>query len=51
MSPLKIKIPSKNMSEKPTNTPIIHSVYKLCMVDPAYFGITLPSSGSDPSAF
>jgi hypothetical protein len=27
MSPLKIKIPSKNMCEKPTNTPIIHSVY------------------------
>jgi hypothetical protein len=37
MSPLKIKIPSKNMREKPTNTPIpahsgentpiIHSVY------------------------
>jgi hypothetical protein len=27
VSPLKIKIPSKNMREKPTNTPIIHSVY------------------------
>jgi hypothetical protein len=27
VSPLKIKIPSKNMSEKLTNTPIIHSVY------------------------
>jgi hypothetical protein len=27
VSPLKIKIPSKNMSEKPTNTPMIHSVY------------------------
>jgi hypothetical protein len=26
MSPLKIKIPSKNMRENPTNTPIIHSV-------------------------
>jgi hypothetical protein len=26
MSPLKFKIPSKNMREKPTNTPIIHSV-------------------------
>jgi hypothetical protein len=24
---LKIKIPSKNMREKQTNTPIIHSVY------------------------
>jgi hypothetical protein len=24
---LKIKIPSKNMREKPTNTPINHSVY------------------------
>jgi hypothetical protein len=27
LSPLKIKIPSKNMRVKPTNTPIIHSVY------------------------
>jgi hypothetical protein len=27
VSLLKIKIPSKNMYEKPTNTPIIHSVY------------------------
>jgi hypothetical protein len=27
VSPLKIKIPSKNMREKPTNTLIIHSVY------------------------
>jgi hypothetical protein len=27
VSPLKIKIPSKNMHEKPTNTTIIHSVY------------------------
>jgi hypothetical protein len=27
VSPLKIKISSKNMCEKPTNTPIIHSVY------------------------
>jgi hypothetical protein len=27
VSPLKIKIPSKNMREKPTNTPIILSVY------------------------
>jgi hypothetical protein len=27
VSPLKIKIPSKNVREKPTNTPIIHSVY------------------------
>jgi hypothetical protein len=27
VSPLKIKIPSKYMHEKPTNTPIIHSVY------------------------
>jgi hypothetical protein len=26
VSPLKIKIPSKNMREKPTNAPIIHSV-------------------------
>jgi hypothetical protein len=51
VSPLKIKIPSKNMHEKPTNTPIIHSVYWLCMVAPTCFGITLPSSGSIPSAF
>jgi hypothetical protein len=41
--PLKIKIPSKNMRKKLTNVTIIHSVY--------YFGITLPSSGSVPSAF
>jgi hypothetical protein len=27
VSLLKIKISSKNMREKPTNTPIIHSVY------------------------
>jgi hypothetical protein len=27
VSPLKIKIPSKNMRVKPTNTPIIYSVY------------------------
>jgi hypothetical protein len=27
VSPLKIKIPIKNMREKPTNTPIIHSVF------------------------
>jgi hypothetical protein len=27
LSPLKIKIPSKNMREKPTNTPINHPVY------------------------
>jgi hypothetical protein len=27
VSPLKIKIPSKNMREKPTNTTIIRSVY------------------------
>jgi hypothetical protein len=25
--PFKIKIPSKNMCEKPINTPTIHSVY------------------------
>jgi hypothetical protein len=51
VSPLKIKIPSKNMREKPTNTPVIHSVYLLIMVAPTCFGITLPSSGSVPSAF
>jgi hypothetical protein len=50
VSPLKIKIPSKNMREKPTNTPIIHLVYQLCMVAPTCFGITLPSSGSIASA-
>jgi hypothetical protein len=50
LSALKIKIPSKNMREKPTNTPIIHSVHQLCMVAPTCFGITLPSSGSVPSA-
>jgi hypothetical protein len=27
VSPLKIKIPSENMREKPTNAAIIHSVY------------------------
>jgi hypothetical protein len=27
VSPLKIKIPSKNMRENPTNTPIILSIY------------------------
>jgi hypothetical protein len=27
VSPLKIKIPSKNMREKPTKATIIHSVY------------------------
>jgi hypothetical protein len=51
VSPLNTKIPSKNMREKPTNTPIIHTVYELCMVAPSCFGITLPSSGSVPSAF
>jgi hypothetical protein len=39
------------MREKPTDTPIIHSVYLLCMVAPTCFGITLQSSGSVPSAF
>jgi hypothetical protein len=39
------------MREKPTNTPIINSVYLLCMVAPTCFGITLTSSGSVPSAF
>jgi hypothetical protein len=51
VSPLKIKIPSKNMPETPTNTPIIHSVYQLGMVAPTCFGSTLPSSGSFPGAF
>jgi hypothetical protein len=39
------------MREKPTNTPIINSVYLLCMVVPTCFSITLASSGSVPSAF
>jgi hypothetical protein len=51
VSHLRIKISSKNKREKPTNTPIIHLVYQLCMVAPTRFGITLPSSGSVPSAF
>jgi hypothetical protein len=46
VSPLKIKIPSKNVREKPTNTPIIHSVYLLCMVAPICFDIILPFQGS-----
>jgi glycopeptide antibiotics resistance protein len=41
VSPLKIKITSENMREKPTNATIIHSVYLLCMVVPTCFGITL----------
>jgi hypothetical protein len=48
---LKNKIPITNMREKSTNIPIIHSVYWLWMVAPIFFGITLPSSGSVPSAF
>jgi hypothetical protein len=46
-----MKISSKNMREKPTNTPIIRSVDELCMVAPTCFGIILPSLGSVPSAF
>jgi hypothetical protein len=30
------------MREKPTNTPIIHSVYSLCMVAPTCFGNVMP---------
>jgi hypothetical protein len=41
VSYLKIKIPSKNMREKPTNTPIIHSVYK-CTVQEAKFPVKKP---------
>jgi hypothetical protein len=48
VSPLKIKITSKNMRENPTNKTIIHLVYSLCVVSPACFGIALPSSGSVP---
>jgi hypothetical protein len=51
VSPLKFKIPSKNMREKAANATIIHSVYQLSTVAPTRFGITLPSSGSVPSAF
>jgi hypothetical protein len=50
VSPLNINIPSKNMCEKPTNTPIIYSVY-LYMVASTCFSITLQSSESVPSAF
>jgi hypothetical protein len=49
VSPLKIKIPSKIMREKPINTNYSFSL--LCMIAPTCFGITLPSSGSVPSAF
>jgi hypothetical protein len=44
LSPLKIKILSKNMCEKPTNTPIIHSVYSLCVVSPTCFGCCIELS-------
>jgi hypothetical protein len=47
---LKNKVPSKSVGEKPTNTPIIHSVYLLCMVAPTCLGVTLPSSGRVSSA-
>jgi hypothetical protein len=50
VSRLKNKFSGKNMVEKPTNTPIIDSVYYLRMVAPTCFGITLPSSGIVPSA-
>jgi hypothetical protein len=36
---------------KPANATIIHSVYKSCIISPTCFCITLPSSGSVPSAF
>jgi hypothetical protein len=36
---------------KPTNIPIIHSIYYVYMIAPTYFGITLPSSGMVPRAF
>jgi hypothetical protein len=32
VNPLKIKIPSKNMREKPTNATIICSVYYVCYI-------------------
>jgi hypothetical protein len=37
---LKMKIPSKNMHEKPTNTTIIYSVYYLCIIAHTCFGNT-----------
>jgi hypothetical protein len=49
VSPLKIKIPSKNMCEK-TNKYTNYSFNLLIVVAPTYFGITLPSSGSVPGA-
>jgi hypothetical protein len=48
MSPLKIKISSKNMREKPTNTPIIHSVYLLCVVAPPCLSISQKALGTLP---
>jgi hypothetical protein len=48
---MKFRILCSDIHEKPTNAPIIHSIYKLCMVAPTCFSITLPSSGSVPSAF
>jgi hypothetical protein len=36
VSPLKIKIPGKNMREKPTNTTIIHSVVSSDVVRTAH---------------
>jgi hypothetical protein len=51
VSSLKITIPSKNMREKTTNTPIIHSVYELCTVAPTCFDIILQSSWSVPGTF
>jgi hypothetical protein len=38
MSPLKIKIPSKNMREKPTNATIIHP---FCSFNHEFFKITI----------
>jgi hypothetical protein len=46
VSSLKIKIPSINMREKPTNTPIFYCLLIICMVALTCFGITLPSLGS-----
>jgi hypothetical protein len=48
VSPLKINIPSKNIRKKPTNTPIIHSVYQLCMVAATCFGISQKALGTLP---
>jgi hypothetical protein len=54
VSPLKIKIPkipSKNMREKQKKKQQLFIQFINYVVFPTCFGITLPSSGSVPSAF